>query len=216
MNNIKSVLISIRPKWCKLIIDGIKTLEIRKSKPKLPTPFKCYIYCTAGSGKNTLNIPITDEMLLNDLIENGTMDCMNCPVGNGKVIGEFICDDIITRFPGDMVYDDKGNLREEDEFVNASCLSFDEILDYAFNGSSNNVVYGWHISELKIYDKPKELKKFFALCDMGCELCEYWTYQRVNADEFDMDCGSRVFGCKEIKRPPQSWCYVEEVEGGVL
>lgn len=219
MNNIKSVLISIRPKWCKLIIDGIKTLEIRKSKPKLSTPFKCYIYCTAGSGKNTLSIPITDEMLLNDLIENGTMDCMNCPVGNGKVIGEFICDDIITRFPGDMVYDDKGNLREEDEFVNASCLSFDEILDYAFNGSSNNVVYGWHISELKIYDKPKELSKFITICpewekeyfDTKCLRCKYYF---SNCADMRHEC--TVEGEKPITKPPQSWCYVEEVEGGVL
>lgn len=43
----KSVLISIRPKWCELIASGEKTIEVRKTRPKLETPFKCYIYCTA-------------------------------------------------------------------------------------------------------------------------------------------------------------------------
>ena len=42
----KAVLISIQPKWCKLIAEGEKTLEVRKTRPKLKTPFKCYIYCT--------------------------------------------------------------------------------------------------------------------------------------------------------------------------
>lgn len=42
----KSVLISIQPKWCELIASGKKTIEVRKTKPKLETPFKVYIYCT--------------------------------------------------------------------------------------------------------------------------------------------------------------------------
>lgn len=42
----KEVLISIQPKWCELIANGTKTVEVRKTKPKLNTPFKCYIYCT--------------------------------------------------------------------------------------------------------------------------------------------------------------------------
>lgn len=42
----KSVLISINPKWCELIASGKKTVEVRKTRPKLETPFKCYIYCT--------------------------------------------------------------------------------------------------------------------------------------------------------------------------
>lgn len=46
----KSVLISIQPRWCELIASGKKTIEIRKTKPKLETPFKVYIYCTYGEG----------------------------------------------------------------------------------------------------------------------------------------------------------------------
>ena len=44
----KSVLMSINPRWCELIANGKKTVEIRKTKPKLEPPFKCYIYCTKG------------------------------------------------------------------------------------------------------------------------------------------------------------------------
>lgn len=42
----KAVLISIRPGWCEKIANGEKTIEVRKTRPKLETPFKCYIYCT--------------------------------------------------------------------------------------------------------------------------------------------------------------------------
>ena len=47
-----SVMLSIQPKWCNLILSGAKTWEVRKTKPagvklgKLDEPFKCYIYCT--------------------------------------------------------------------------------------------------------------------------------------------------------------------------
>ena len=44
----KTVMLSIRPKWCAKIIIGRKTMELRKSVPKLEVPFKCYIYCTSG------------------------------------------------------------------------------------------------------------------------------------------------------------------------
>jgi hypothetical protein len=39
----KAVLISIRPEWCEKIINGQKTIEVRKTRPKMDTPFKCYI-----------------------------------------------------------------------------------------------------------------------------------------------------------------------------
>lgn len=44
----KAVLISIRPKWCERIASGEKTIEVQKTRPKLETPFKCYIYETRG------------------------------------------------------------------------------------------------------------------------------------------------------------------------
>ena len=44
----KSILQSIRPQYCELIAAGKKTIEVRKTRPKLDVPFKAYIYCTKG------------------------------------------------------------------------------------------------------------------------------------------------------------------------
>lgn len=44
----KTVMLSIRPKWCEKIASGEKTIEVRKTRPKLDMPFRCYIYCTQG------------------------------------------------------------------------------------------------------------------------------------------------------------------------
>lgn len=59
----KCVLISIKPKWCELIANGTKTVEVRKTKPKLIPPFKCYIYCTKPSKKYQT---VARPMVLND------------------------------------------------------------------------------------------------------------------------------------------------------
>ena len=92
----KAVLISIRPEWCEKIISGEKTIEVRKTRPNLVPPFKCYIYCTAG--RQDLNIPISQERLMRDYLETGSMKSLNCPLGNGKVVGEFTCNSVTNFF----------------------------------------------------------------------------------------------------------------------
>lgn len=169
----KSVMLSIRPKWCKKIIDGEKTIEVRKTKPKLETPFKVYIYCT--SGRPDLNIPISPERLMQDYLETGSMQSLNCPLGNGKVIGEFTCDRIYELAPLNHAPDD---------VEKQACLTREEIVNY-LKGTG----YGWHISDLLIYDQPQELSEFTGLRNT-----------RFGAAPYD------------IKRAPQSWCYVEEWE----
>lgn len=42
----KAILQSIRPQYCELIAAGKKTIEVRKSKPQIQLPIKCYIYMT--------------------------------------------------------------------------------------------------------------------------------------------------------------------------
>ncbi len=59
----KAILISIKPQYCELIANGKKTIEVRKTKPKLEPPFKCYIYCTKPSKKHQT---ISGCMVLND------------------------------------------------------------------------------------------------------------------------------------------------------
>ena len=172
----KAVLISIRPKWCEKIVLGEKTIEVRKTRPKMNTPFKCYIYCTAG--RPDLNIPISQERLMRDYLETGSMKSMTCPLGNGKVIGEFTCNRVTNFFSNSRFWLD------EDDVLH-TCLSSAEMRKYA-NGARG--LYGWHISNLKIYDEPKELGEFTGL----------------RKTKFGMEPVA-------ITRPFQSWGYVEEL-----
>ena len=132
----KSVLISIQPKWVELIASGKKTIEVRKSRPKIETPFKCYIYCTIGNG------------VKGDYLVPSGIQC-------GKVIGEFVCDRIDeyapALFKGQDFYQNFG-VGEEIK----TCLSLKEVCEYG----KDKKLYGWHISNLKIYDKPKELGEY--------------------------------------------------------
>ena len=94
----KEVMMSIQPQWCRLIGDGLKTIEIRKSRPKKSTPFKVFIYCTCGRKRqlhisnsySTTKSPYEQFWVgkpINDI-------CKGRYLGNGKVIGEFVCDRI--------------------------------------------------------------------------------------------------------------------------
>lgn len=166
----KAVLISIRPKWCEKIISGEKTIEVRKNRPKLETPFKCYIYCTLPRYPH-------EDFISTDYPKPQFY-------GGGKVIGEFTCDRIYELAPLNHAPDD---------VEQQACLTREEIVQY-LRGTG----YGWHISDLKIYDTPKELSEFSRpfencidkVCDeFGCASCENGGY---------------------ISRPPQSWYYVED------
>ena len=198
----KAVLIRIRPEWCEKIINGRKTIEVRKTRPKMDTPFKCYIYCTAG--RPDLNIPISQERLMRDYLESGSMKSMNCPLGNGKVIGEFTCNRVTNLFSNSRFWLD------EDDVLH-TCLSAAEMRKYA-NGA--NGLYGWHISGLKIYNTPKELSEFSPVCrykndDKSCPsrrvACSYQKYDCNPDGSINLvECG------RTLERPPQSWRNVEE------
>lgn len=173
----KSVLISIKPKWCELIANGKKTVEVRKNRPKLETPFKCYIYCT----NDRSNLWILRESFRKFHGGKIASLCNAKDVGgatkvNGKVIGEFVCD-WITGVKCDNAAQAAYNRKQN------TCLTDEEIMQYANNGK----LYYWYISDLVIYDKPRALSEFKGLRNTK------FGYEPV-----------------EIKRPPQSWCYVEE------
>lgn len=163
----RAVLISINPKWCELIASGKKTIEVRKTKPKLLPPFKCYIYCTQ-----------TDEL-------------MKYPGWPGRVIGEFTCD-----------WCDPFQPRRTDfaELSIGSLVPPRELYEYA----TGKALYGWHITDLKLYAEPKEISEF----------------KRWNRTEQTAPCAhvyalySPCESCTEcnLKRAPQSWTYVEEVD----
>lgn len=157
----KSVLISIQPKWCELIASGKKTVEVRKTKPKLETPFKVYIYCT-------------QDKKFNFCTDNGEQ---YTHIGNGKVIGEFVCDTMTYAKCGEYCILPKSKT-QIDEL---------DLLDYA----DGKPLYGWHISNLVIYDKPRELGEFRSY--------NVRTYLE----------NGYIMPIHEMKTPPQIWCYVE-------
>ena len=185
----KSVLISIQPKWVEKIASGEKTIEVRKSRPKLETSFKCYIYETQGEYKTGTGIFAYGIEL------KGTKK------GKGKVIGEFVCDRIDSYVGRD---DNKDywdlSVDEWEELKKKSCLTIPQILEYTGDCCR---CYGWHISDLKIYDKPRALREFRKACPYTdgsyCleQKCEHY-------DDYSGKC------CCVVERPPQSWCYVEE------
>ena len=218
----KGVLISIQPKWCELIASGKKTIEVRKNRPKLDTPFKCYIYCTKSKpliGNYEGHIYFMDEGDFDYYNKNTIFKC------NSKVIGEFVCDEILDYKLADVntdvgvFYYYERYITQKSYDINSlrDCLTDDELLDY---GDYKNL-YGWHISDLKIYDEPKELKRFGKF---ECEYCG--SKKECFAPETIYDCSlqridthlnnNNMYRCDgdflSLKCPPQSWCYVEELK----
>lgn len=161
-NMSNAVLISIQPKWCELIANGKKTIEVRKTRPKLETPFKCYIYCTLQGSPEAFAAWGKDVAKWNR---------ENWGERKGKVIGEFVCDRIER-----MRYPDDGLVDVVD--AQMACLTAKEIIAYS-NGSP---LYAWHISALQIYDNPKELSEF-----KRCDKCPYGPIERCNEHEFSCD-----------------------------
>ena len=198
----KAVLISIKPKWCEKIINGDKTIEVRKTRPKMNTPFKCYIYCTLQGCNEFFRVDLGGDV--------AKWNRGKWADRKGNVIGEFICDriDWITH----IGYTGIPNLVETricdaatmctspvGGLLNAACLTPKMLNDYLAWGDG----YGWHITDLRIYDVPRELSEFRRACPNSwyCESCAmYW--------ENNGTCGNESL---QLKRPPQSWCYVEVV-----
>ena len=183
----KSVLISIQPKWVEKIASGEKTIEVRKTRPKLETPFKCYIYCT------------NDRKVFLDSDCNNKFWTEKNYGGehyyNGKVIGEFVCDKIykIDADSVDWIYIAENYCKYFYEAKDLNCcLSDGELYSY----SKGLCLQGWHITDLKIYDKPKELGEFSSYT-LEYTVKDGSKYGRVLVNP--------------IKRPPQSWCYIESL-----
>lgn len=239
----KAILISIKPHYCELIAAGKKTIEVRKTKPNIQTPFKVYIYCTKQKqrfsiGKHTYafadNLYLVDNQVkFGDGFEDITS---NITVLNGTVIGEYICTEIEElRFDA---LDQACIMREvyghslDEEFKKGTCVSYKEAHDYCsnltWNEKNTDVFYGWHISNLIIYDQPKKLSEFRTIDKEYLTKCPYrsriynnpdytngallkGSYVCVDDGEPDFCKGQCEGAKKPLTRPPQSWCYVEEI-----
>lgn len=130
----KKVLISISAKWCELIFNGQKTIEVCKSFPKqFETPFEVYVYQTKHKGKSIVS------------------EALNTVYGGGKVIGSFVCDRVRLCIPFGL----KGHLLSQ-EVYREMCLTKEQLDKYG----GLKTLYGWHITAPKLFDKPRELGEF--------------------------------------------------------
>lgn len=223
----KAVLISINPKWCKKIANLRKTVEIRKTAPKIEVPFKCYIYCTKAP-KKLITIFRDGEKSYDGEIYHGktkfiTWDGIGVPddidSAMQMVIGEFVCNKIdrmthIGTMSGGKSYElyvESPDLEYEyaDELLQAACMTKAEAEKY-LKGSDG---YGWHISDLKIYDRPRSLDEFsrFGFWGMnGTGVCGNYGCENYGpSDSYMIPPTCKINGCS-VCRPPQSWCYVED------
>jgi predicted transcriptional regulator len=177
-----SVLFSIQPEHCKRIIDGVKEWEFRTRPPKSKKDYKGFIYCTQGN--------IFCSSIARAFSDKGI---------SRHVIGEFICDDMVEVVKGGFVNPFAINNR----ILERGRLSPKEMLEYTDHYRKD--LYALHISQLVIYDEPKELTDFMKplkKADCGMKDC---------ADYDDGFCAANGIICDKliIKRAPQSWCYAE-------
>ena len=190
----KSVLRSIKPYWLYLILIGKKTTEVGKNFPKAEDWNKeVFLYCSKDM-KSFNRIPEKDRGWMQKYL--------------GKVACRFVCDEIIL--------DEKGENSDLLRFYGN--LTHDELLQYG----KNKTLYGWHISDLVIYDKPREFGEFYTIDNEAVQKCEnrfqsYYNFTDTGYIKNGFACSYKDQWCdkcktKPLTRPPQSWMYVEVQE----
>ena len=184
----KSVLIAIRPQLVEKIASGQKTIEVRRTRPKLEVPFKCYIYESRNGGHRCKHCNEKDSCY------SYAPKNVGCYNGRGKVIGWFICNSV-DEYP----YDYCDGVDIDDDTILETAIDREDINIYA----KGKTLYGWHISDLKIYDKPRELSEFSRPCSYSglCFSCKRTSFKK----DGNLLCNTK------ITRPPQSWMYVEDL-----
>ena len=146
----KSILISIKPRFVADILNGKKTIEIRKTMPKCELPITVYIYCTKDNYLGYLPKYFA-----------------------GKVVAKFTLNKC-----------QEWHNYSWQEITKNGCVSDNELKEYSKGRKS---LYIWHISNLAIYDRPREL-------------CEFRHRKQFMPSGYMID---------PLTKAPQSWCYIE-------
>lgn len=162
----KAILKSIRPQHVVNILNDKKTIELDKRLPKHFVGW-VYIYCTKAKPKILVNHGVN-------------------AIANGKVVARFWYDD----------YDDISlkyhiNKNQIERVIEQACVSYEDFDNYV--GDRENI-YGWHIKNLEIFDKPMALNEFYSKD----------TSQLIGTAEGI----HRLCESYRLKRAPQSWQYV--------
>ena len=143
-----SILISIKPKWVAKILNGEKTIEIRKTAPKCDLPIEVYIYCTKKGGLMRDVTPVTTYFISSPV---GPVTSNKSERLEGKVVAKFVLKKVES-----VPYWEHINPNDMEQ----TSLTWNELYDYV--GDRN--FYAWHISDLVIFDEPKTIwqMKFFS------------------------------------------------------
>lgn len=169
------MMLSIQPEWVAKILNGDKTIEVRKQFPSIfnnKEHFKVYIYCTQKH--YLLSYPVNDETRFFDTDDKEK--AQSYQHHEGKVVGEFICDDVYTLKNKGNCFKVEESSEKTNHIARQSCLGYEDMKRYC-----PDTAYGYHISDLKIYDEPIEIGRFL------------------------LTNGNQVI------RPPQSYFYVKEL-----
>ena len=222
----KSLMKSVSPRICEKVANGDCTILVSKTAPKCGAPFKCYIYATEAKKWFHSGIVLTSNELL--WLSSGKIkmcdgfelwaDGEDYQCVNNKVIGEFICDEIIewqydkshqyyVDYPDDCTsyfpY-----LKCHSEATGLKCSEIEKL-------GKGKPLYGWHISDLKIYDKPKELREFSPICSYKNDdgSCQYHKVDCLYQQrDYNTDGSVNLVTCgKSITHVLSNWCYVEEL-----
>ena len=183
-------MISIQPKWVAKILNGEKTIEIRKTMPKCDLPIDVYIYCTKDNSNGYLYYSFGKTIFHDKYVLIKEYD-KRCIIGNGKVVAKFTLNKVDEHhiLPTERILPFNWNVEQK---LNELCLTKEEVMAYG-NGEDYYAKL-WHIDNLVIFDKPKELSEF-----KKCQLL--WSC-------LPHDC----INCRHLlslTKAPQSWCYVE-------
>ena len=191
----KSIILSVKPKWAEKILNGEKIIEVRKSAPK--PPFKVYLYCTKEKGKRKLlynpSLPFSNTTI------SSCIDWGNDIVLNGKVVAEFVCMNVETFNVGSLRCDDIEKL---------ACLTYKERVNCFYkpielNGNTQKWGKAIHITDLRIYGEPKELEEF----RKPDTSCAFYNPDLERCDS-GYNCERCVYNDLTVSRPPQSYMYV--------
>lgn len=214
IKKMKAVMLSVQPRFCAMYASGEKTLEIRKSRPKLETPFKVYIYCTLppsselfthGGIREYANelIKLQSGEIVYDYGMRLLCDPENRPYSEDnflcqKVIGEFMCEEASMLTKAHYGYIEECACVSREELKKYMGLSDNQELDYSHG------LYGWHISDLLFYRSPRQLSKFYKGDTLPLDDFLYSVYDGSRSYE-------EYLFTQVLRRPPQSWCYVNRI-----
>lgn len=185
---------TIKPEHLVNVLNGEKTIEIRKTIPK-NIELPCDVYLVCSKVKPLLSNYFTQitkdgytvHKQYNDFEFLGNKQISSPYVLNGKVVCKFV----LNKWEKKLNY---GLSRRSETVLEGTCLTMKQLNDYLGEHKAyddNDVYYALHIDNLVIFDKPKELREFYQV-DI---------YRNEYEEPF-----------KRLTKAPQSWQYVWVME----